>query len=175
MNSFKTKEELEKQISKLKKSEERRCKRRERIFEENNISDSSRVILKDVENRLMEKFKSGTKQGKEKNWRIVSSFKFPYDLLFQSAEPLIHQVYHKQVSLVKELFSLYILIRYQNVKQYAFVGTWYWKELVTCRFNVYQMESYQNCQKARERPYRCKRLESTSNLSCLLKMKTWRH
>ena len=141
MNSFKTKEELEKQISKLKKSEERRCKRRERIFEENNISDSSRVILKDVENRLMEKFKSGTKQGKEKNWRIVSSFKFPYDLLFQSAEPLIHQVYHKQVSLVKELFSLYTLIRYQNVKQYAFVGTWYWKELVTCRFNVYQMES----------------------------------
>ena len=53
VNLSKTKEELEKQISKLEKSEERRRKRRERILEENNISDSSKVALEDVENRLM--------------------------------------------------------------------------------------------------------------------------
>ena len=77
MKSSKTKEELETQISKLEKSEERHGKRRERILEENDISDSSRVTLEDVENRLMEKFKSGTEQGKERKRRIVSSFKFP--------------------------------------------------------------------------------------------------
>ena len=65
VNLSKTKEELEKQISKLEKNEEYRCKRRERILEENNVSDSSRVALANVENRLMEKFKSGIEQGKE--------------------------------------------------------------------------------------------------------------
>ena len=143
MKSSKTKEELEKQISKLEKSEERHGKRRETILEENDISDSSRVTLEDVENRLMEKFKSGTEQGKQRRWRIVSSFKFPkryvlytsfyhsvlptfksYVLLFQSDKPLIHKVYHKQVSLVKEFFSYFID-----------------PELVTCRFNVYWIES----------------------------------
>ena len=127
VSSSKTKEELEKQVSKLEKSEERRHKRRERILEENDISDSSRDALQDVENRLMEKFKSETEQGKKKKRRIVSSFKFPkryvlytsfyqsllptfksYVLLFQSDKPLIHQVYHKLVSLVKEFFSYFI-------------------------------------------------------------------
>ena len=79
-------------------------------MEENNISYSSRVALKDVENRMMEKFKSGTEQGKEWKRRIVSSFKFPkhyvlctsfyqsvlptfksYVLLFQRDKPLIHK------------------------------------------------------------------------------------
>ena len=111
----------------MEKSEERRRKRRERILEENNISDSSRVALEDVENGLMEKFKSGTEQEKERKRRKVSSFKFPkhyvlytsfyqsvlptfksYVLLFQSDKPLIHKVYHKQVSLVKEFFSYFI-------------------------------------------------------------------
>ena len=143
MKSSKTKEELEKQISKLEKSEERHGKRRETIWEENDISDSSRVTLEDVENRLMEKFKSGTEQGKQRRRRIVSSFTFPkryvlytsfyhsvlptfksYVLLFQSDKPLIHKVYHKQVSLVKEFFSYFID-----------------PELVTCRFNVYWIES----------------------------------
>ena len=143
MKSSKAKEELEKQISKLEKSEERHGKRRERILEENDISDSSRVTLEDVENRLMEKFKSGTEQGKQRRRRIVSSFTFPkryvlytsfyhsvlptfksYVLLFQSDKPLIHKVYHKQVSLVKEFFSYFID-----------------PELVTCRFNVYWIES----------------------------------
>ena len=143
MKSSKTKEELETQISKLEKSEERHGKRRERILEENDISDSSRVTLEDVENRLMEKFKSGTEQGKQRRRRIVSSSKFPkryvlytsfyhsvlptfksYVLLFQSDRPLIHKVYHKQVSLVKEFFSYFID-----------------PELVTCRFNVYWIES----------------------------------
>ena len=143
MKSSKTKEELETQISKLEKSEERHGKRRERILEENDISDSSRVTLEDVENRLMEKFKSGTEQGKQRRQRIVSSFTFPkryvlytsfyhsvlptfksYVLLFQSDKPLIHKVYHKQVSLVKEFFSYFID-----------------PELVTCRFNVYWIES----------------------------------
>ena len=143
MKSSKTKEELETQISKLEKSEERHGKRRERILEENDISDSSRVTLEDVENRLMEKFKSGTEQGKQRRRRIVSSFTFPkryvlytsfyhsvlptfksYVLLFQSDKPLIHKVYHKQVSLVKEFFSYFID-----------------PELVTCRFNVYWIES----------------------------------
>ena len=96
-------------------------------MEENNISDSSRVAPEDVENRLMEKFKTGTEQGKERKQRIVSSFKFPkryvfntsfypsvlptfksYVLLFKSHKPLIHKVYHKQVSLVKEFFSYFI-------------------------------------------------------------------
>ena len=77
VNSSKTKEELEKEIFKLEKIEERRRKRRKKILEENKISDSSRVTLEDVENRLMEKFKSGTEQGKERKRRIVSSFKFP--------------------------------------------------------------------------------------------------
>ena len=77
VNSSKTKEELEKQISKLEKNEEYCCKRRERILEENNVSDSSRVALANVENRLMEKFKSGIEQGKEGKRKIVSSFKFP--------------------------------------------------------------------------------------------------
>ena len=62
VNTSKTKEELEKQISKLEKSEEHCRKRRERILEENHISDSSRVALEDVENRSMDKFKSGTEQ-----------------------------------------------------------------------------------------------------------------
>ena len=143
MKSSKTKEELETQISKLEKNEERHGKRRERILEENDISDSSRVTLEDVENRLMEKFKSGTEQGKQRRRRIVSSFTFPkryvlytsfyhsvlptfksYVLLFQSDKPLIHKVYHKQVSLVKEFFSYFID-----------------PELVTCRFNVYWIES----------------------------------
>ena len=143
MKSSKTKEELETQISKLEKSEERHGKRRERILEENDISDSSRVTLEDVENRLMEKFKSGTEQGKQRRRRIVSSFTFPkryvlytsfyhsvlptfksYVLLFQSDKPLIHKLYHKQVSLVKEFFSYFID-----------------PELVTCRFNVYWIES----------------------------------
>ena len=56
MKSSKTKEELEKQKSKLEKSEERHGKRRERILEENDSSDSSRVTLEDVENRLIEKW-----------------------------------------------------------------------------------------------------------------------
>ena len=77
VNLSKTKEELEKQISKLEKNEEYHCKRRERILEENNVSDSSRVALANVENRLMEKFKSGIEQGKEGKQKIVSSFKFP--------------------------------------------------------------------------------------------------
>ena len=92
VNLSKTKEELEKQISKSEKSEERRRKRRERILEENNISDSSRVALADVENRLIEKFKSGTEQGKERKRRIVPSFKFPklyvlYTSFYQSVSP----------------------------------------------------------------------------------------
>ena len=92
VNLSKTKEELEKQISKSEKSEERRRKRRERILEENNISDSSRVALEDVENRLIEKFKSGTEQGKERKSRIVPSFKFPklyvlYTSFYQSVSP----------------------------------------------------------------------------------------
>ena len=62
VNTSKTKEDLENQISKLEKSEEHCCKRSERILEENNISDSSRVALEDVENRSMDKFKSGTEQ-----------------------------------------------------------------------------------------------------------------
>ena len=143
VNSSKTKEELEKEIFKLEKIEERRRKRRKKILEENKISDSSRVTLEDVENRLMEKFKSGTEQGKQRRQRIVSSFTFPkryvlytsfyhsvlptfksYVLLFQSDKPLIHKVYHKQVSLVKEFFSYFID-----------------PELVTCRFNVYWIES----------------------------------
>ena len=66
VNSSKRKEELEKQISKLEKNVERCRKRKERILEENIITDSSRVALEDVENRLMEKFKSGTEQGKER-------------------------------------------------------------------------------------------------------------
>ena len=77
VNTSKTKEKLEKQISKLEKSEERRRKRRERILEENSISDSSRIALEDIENRLMEKFKSATEQGKERKRRILSSLKFP--------------------------------------------------------------------------------------------------
>ena len=74
VNSSKTKEELEKQVSKLEKSEECCHKRRERILEENNTLDSSKVALEDVENRLMEKFKSGAEQEKERKQRIVSSF-----------------------------------------------------------------------------------------------------
>ena len=96
-------------------------------MEENNISDSSKVALEDVENRLMQKLKSGTEQGKERKRRIVSSFKIPkryvlytsfyqsvlptfksHVLLFQRDKPLIHKVYHKQVSLVKEFFSYFI-------------------------------------------------------------------
>ena len=73
VNSSKTKEELEKQVSKLEKSEECCHKRRERIMEENNILDSSKVAIEDVENRLMEKFKSGAEQGKE---RKQNSIKF---------------------------------------------------------------------------------------------------
>ena len=61
-------------------------------MEENNISDSSRVALEDVENRLVEKFKSGTEQGKERKRRIVPSFKFPklyvlYTSFYQSVSP----------------------------------------------------------------------------------------
>ena len=127
MNASKTKEKLEKQISKLEKSEKRRRKRRERILEENSISDSSRIALEDIENRLMEKFKSETEQGKERKRRILSSLKFPkryalytsfyqsvlptlksYVWLVQSDESLIHKVYHKQVSLAKEFFSYFI-------------------------------------------------------------------
>ena len=127
MNASKTKEKLEKQISKLEKSEKRRHKRRERILEENSISDSSRIALEDIENRLMEKFKSETEQGKERKRRILSSLKFPkryalytsfyqsvlptlksYVLLVQSDESLIHKVYHKLVSLAKEFFSYFI-------------------------------------------------------------------
>ena len=111
VNSSKTNEESEKQISKLEKSEEPHHKRKERILEENNISDSSRVALE-------------LNKERRRN-RIVPSFKFPkryvlytsfyqsvlptfksYVLLFQSDKPLIHKVYHKQVSLVKEFFSL---------------------------------------------------------------------
>ena len=111
----------------MDKSGERCRKRRERISEGNNISDSSKVALEDVENRFMEKFKSETEQGKEKKRRIISSFKFPkryvlyisfyqsvlptfksYVLVFQSDKPLIHKVYHEQVILVKEFFSYFI-------------------------------------------------------------------
>ena len=140
VNSSKTKKKLGKQTSKLEKSEERHRKGRERIFEENNISGSSRVALEDVENRLMEKFKSETEQRKERKRRIVSSFKFPkryvlytsfylsvlptfksYVLLFKSDKLLIHKVYHKQVSLLKNSSpTLYILMLYQNVKQARF-------------------------------------------------------
>ena len=92
VNSSKRKEELEKQISKLEKNVERCRKRKERILEENIITDSSRVALEDVENRLMEKFKSGTEQGKERKWKIVLSFKFPkryvlYTSFYQSVLP----------------------------------------------------------------------------------------
>ena len=94
-------------------------------MEENNISDCSRVALEDVENTLMEKFKSGTDQGKERKRRIVSSFKFPkryvlytsfyqsvlptfkpYVLLFQSDESLIHEVYHNRILLKNSCLTL---------------------------------------------------------------------
>ena len=48
VNSSKRKEELEKQISKLEKNEERCRKRKGRILEENIISNSSKVALEDV-------------------------------------------------------------------------------------------------------------------------------
>ena len=43
------------------------------LWRKKNILDSSKVAIEDVENRLMEKFKSGAEQGKE---RKQNSIKF---------------------------------------------------------------------------------------------------
>ena len=76
----------------------------------------------------MNTFKAATEKGKERKRRVVASILYQptrYDLLvsfyktvlplfkgyvlvFQSDTPIIHKVYYKQVSLVKEFYSYFV-------------------------------------------------------------------
>ena len=104
-----------------------REKKKNEVNKKNEISDESKSVLFDLENKLSEKFKAPTEEGKERMRRLISivfhkirsytlipwfyshyCLYLSYVLGFQSDKPLIDKVYHMQMDCVKRFFSNFI-------------------------------------------------------------------
>ena len=124
----KTKKDLKTERKELIKKEKKLDQVTEKIVNTHKVTEESKEALKDLEVQLMNTFKAATEKGKERKRRVVASILYQptrYDLLvsfyktvlplfkgyvlvFQSDTPIIHKVYYKQVSLVKEFYSYFV-------------------------------------------------------------------
>ena len=124
----KSKKELQREEKTLKERVEKSQQKKEKALIRSKVTQASQEAMRDLENHVMEKFKTGTEKGKERKRRVVSTILYKpnrytllvsfyktvlpifkqYVLLFQSDLPLIHKVYPKQISLVMEFYSYFV-------------------------------------------------------------------